>query len=87
MQCVRNFCIGIFLAAIIGGLWWLILISGVVSLILKRSYIVLVAGVLLDIWFTATVGHPWFYTGFYTVIFIGATLCSEFVRRRLLWAS
>ena len=87
MQCARNFFIGIFLAAVIGGLWWLILVSGIITLMFKRSYVVLCIGVLLDIWFTTTTGHPWFFTGFYTLIFIVTTLGSEFVRKRLLWAS
>lgn len=86
MKYLALFFLGTFAAGVILGVWWATLIAGALTLIIRRSYVVLVAGVLLDLWF-ATIGDTIFYIGFYTLIFLTTTLIVEYVRSRLLWAS
>ena len=87
MQYIQTFFIGIFVAAVIGGVWWLILFSGLIAILIKRSYVVLTMGAVLDLWFITVGEQPFFYIGFYTVIFVVTTLCIEYIRARLLWTS
>lgn len=86
MNLLHIFFTGMFIAGVLMGSWWLALTSGLLALLLKRTYVVLLAGVILDLWF-ATVGDSFFYIGFYTVTFTVATVVIERVRSRLFWAS
>lgn len=86
MKYLALFFIGMFAAGVVLGVWWVALVTGVLTFITRRSYVVLVAGVLLDLWF-ATAGDTIFYIGFYTLVFLTTTLIVEYIRSRLLWAS
>ncbi|MBL4644528.1 MAG: hypothetical protein JKX80_01540 [Candidatus Pacebacteria bacterium] len=86
MKMCRFFLLGIFAAGILGGSWWIVIVSGLLSLFLKRSYFVLVAAVVLDISF-ASGGATQFYGAFYTALFFSTTLVVEYIRKRLLWGS
>jgi len=86
MTALKIFFIGIFVASILGGLWWLCIFSGVTTLIIQRSYFVLVAAVMLDMLFATGINSV-MYGGFYTLLFIGVTYVAEFMRSRLLWSA
>lgn len=86
MSFFRPFLLGMFTAGLVLGSWWLVLICGLATLVTGRSYIVLCAGVALDIVF-ASVGAPFVFFGFYTALFVVATFVFEYVRTRLLWTS
>ncbi len=77
----RNFVLGIFFVGAVANLWWMVLFFGSVSLILQRSYFVLITGVVFDLWF----GTPVLFVGFYTLIFVGVTLVVEQIKKRLFW--
>lgn len=77
---------GMCVAAVFAGAWWLVIISGVGVLAIQRSYSILALGVLLDIWFSVS-GASFFYIGFYTILFLVTTVVFEFVRSKLLWTS
>lgn len=77
---------GMLVAGLFVGSWWLVCISGLVILMMRRSYIVLFAGVILDLVFFSF-GTPVFFVGFYTLLFLIATIIFEYVRTRLLWTS
>ena len=86
MKYLTLFFLGLFVSSVFWGVWWLFLLSGVATLITKRSYIVISVGVLMDIIFAAT-DSAWIYTGFYTTVFLFTTLIVEFVRERVFWKS
>ena len=78
--------LGVLAVSILLGVWWLTLIAGVVALLFERSYIVLVVGVFLDLWFVTHGASPLFY-GFYTLTFTLTTFLTEYIRRDLFWTS
>ena len=72
------FSIGVFLAGVVTGTWWLILVGGGIALCLRFSYTLIFAGVILDLFFLV-VGEsivPFFYTG----VFLAWALVCEWVR-------
>ena len=75
-----------FAAGLMLGTWWVVLAAGIAVLILKRSYVVLLVGVVLDLWFAAH-GGVFAYIGFYTAIFLVTTIVVETVRKKLFWVS
>jgi len=75
-----------FTAGFFAGSWWLVLFCGVTILILRRSYFILFAGVIIDLLFAAQ-GDAQFYGGFYTILFFTVTFVSENIRSRLLWSA
>ncbi|PCI29621.1 hypothetical protein COB52_02365 [Candidatus Kaiserbacteria bacterium] len=77
----RNFVLGIFFVGAAANLWWMILFFGSVSLILQRSYFVLLTGVVFDLWF----GPPALFVGFYTLTFVVVTIVAEQIKKRLFW--
>lgn len=83
MNCLHTFFLGVFVAGILGGLWWLIVGSGLCALLVRRSYFVLSAGIVLDLWFAYSTG----FTGFYTVVFVLTTILVEYFRDKLFWTS
>ncbi|MAZ67475.1 hypothetical protein CL652_01755 [bacterium] len=82
MKLTHFFLVGVFTAGIMTGAWLFALLSAVMALILRRNYLVLSTGVLLDLWF-ATVGDSFLYIGFYSAVFLATTVVAEAVRRRL----
>ena len=86
MNIFNSFILGVFIAGILKGPWWFIAISGIFLLILRRSYFVLFAGLVLDMVFY-TNGHVPFYFGFYTILFFSTTLIVEYLRSRLILTS
>ena len=83
---MKTFLTGLFVAGVIGGLWWLTLLSGFLVLTRERSYFILGMGLLLDAWFFSA-GTPILFVGFYTLSFLCATICIEYIRDRLFWAT
>jgi hypothetical protein len=86
MSRLHYFLLGAFFAGVLLGSWWLVLGTGVLTLVIKRDYFVLSIGAVLDFWF-ATVGDSFFSIGFYTAIFVLTTVIAETVRKRLFWVS
>lgn len=86
MKICYFFLLGMFVAGVVTGAWWMIVIFGVVSLLFQRSYFVVVTGLLLDLVFAVT-GDAIFYGGFYLGLFLITTLLIEYVRNRLFWSS
>lgn len=82
MKTIQSFLFGVFAAAIVGGVWWLILLAGFLALLVRQSYILLCVGVILDLWFAYNG-----IIGFYTVFFLLATILIEYFRQHLFWTS
>jgi len=78
--------LGTFLASIIMGSWWAILASGVVALIIRRSYPILFIAIVLDLWFSSSLSSPW-HIGFFTITFLLTTFVAENVKKRIFWGS
>ncbi len=87
MLYLRSVLLGVCIAGVLGGVWWIIVGAGVFRLLLGRSYAVLGIGVLLDIIFIHTSGTPFLFAGFYTPIFLLTTISTEAIRARMLWTS
>jgi len=83
MKELQLFLLGIFVAGIVLSSWWVIAVFGVLILLIRRSYLVLIVGVILDIIFAIGLGSP-FYGGFYTILFFGVTLIVEQFRSRII---
>lgn len=75
---------GIVAAGVAWGAWPVVLAAGVVSLMIRRSYGVLVLGVVLDLTLMLS-GEAFMDTYFYTIVFFGTTIVAEYVRRRIFW--
>jgi len=86
MKSCHLFLLGIFTASAIAGMWWMIVLFGLASLLIQRSYFVVVTGLLLDFLFAVT-GDAVFFGGFYTSLFLVSTVLIEYVRNRLFWSS
>lgn len=84
MNTLRLILLGVFTAGVAGGVWWVVLGAGVISLMLRRSYFILFMGLAVDLLF-ATTGEGLLYGGFYTIVFFGTTFLVENIRSRLLW--
>ena len=85
MNKLYAFFLGVVAVGVAFGVWWIVLVSGAAALLLKRSYVILFVGILLDLTH-APLGASWYFQGFYTVLFLLIALGAEHIRTRLIWS-
>lgn len=84
MSALYPILLGGVAAGIMWGSWPIVLFGGIACLFVRRSYVILTLGVMLDLVLMIS-GEVVVVAFFYTLSFFVATMSIEFVRERLLW--
>lgn len=84
MSIIHTALLGTITAGVVWGAWPVVFTVGILSLVVRRSYIVLCVGVVLDT-VLVTTGDVFVFPYVYSTVFILTTVIAERVRKHIFW--